>query len=138
MGNRDYSGMLRNIDYTDPFSKKNRIHIIQIAPGYAKGELVVAEDSMNFGGLVHGGALATLADMVGGTCACSKGGSCVTANCSMEFLRPASSGTLFCEATPKKMGKTLSVIQMSIADEEGRLIATGTYTFFLFSEENPA
>jgi len=135
MGNRDYSGMLRNIDYTDPFSKKNRIHIIQIAPGYAKGELVVAEDSMNFGGLVHGGALATLADMVGGTCACSKGGSCVTANCSMEFLRPAKGSKIVGEGFPVKLGNSLSVVRVELRNDQGDLVATGTFTFYMLKEE---
>ena len=56
--------------------------------------------------MIHGGAMATLADTVAGCCACSKGGNCVTASSSMEFLRPAQ-GDLFCEATPKKLGRQL-------------------------------
>lgn len=130
--------LMQALNQPHQFSYENGIRLTHVEPGLARGELVIGPNSINPHGNVHGGALATLADVVAGSCACSKGGRCVTANCSMEFLRPASSGTLFCEATPKKMGKTLSVIQMSIADEEGRLIATGTYTFFLLSEENPA
>ena len=52
----------------------------------------------------------------------------------MEFLRPAR-GDLFCEATPKKLGRKLSVIQVSIADRLGKTVATGTFTFFMSKPE---
>lgn len=135
MASQDYSGMLHNTDYTDPFSEKNRIHITQIGPGYAKGELAVGADSLNFGGLVHGGALATLADMVGGTCACSKGGTCVTANCSMEFLRPAKGKKIVGEGFPVKLGSSLSVVRVELRNDEGDLVATGTFTFYMLKDE---
>lgn len=128
--------LMQALNAPHQFSYENGIRLTHVEPGLARGELAVGPNSINPHGNVHGGALATLADVVAGSCACSKGGRCVTANCSMEFLRPADSGTLFCEATPKKMGKTLSVIQLAITDGQGRLIATGTYTFFLFPAEN--
>ena len=75
-------------------------------------------------------AMATLADTVAGCCACSRGGSCVTASSSMEFLRPAQ-GDLFCEATPKKLGRQLSVIQITITNAGGKTVAAGTFSFFM-------
>lgn len=113
------------------FSYENGIVLEQVEPGYARGSLRVGENSVNPHGKVHGGALATLADTVGGCCACSKGGSCVTANSSMEFLRPAQGPVIVCRARPKKMGRTLSVIQVELSDESGRLVAAGTFTFFM-------
>ena len=80
---------------------------------------------------VHGGALATLADTVGGCCACSKGGLCVTSSSTMEFLRPADGPRIFCTATPKKMGYHLSVIQVELTNVSGETVATGTFTFFM-------
>ena len=116
------------------FSYENGIMVTHAEPGLVRGELTVTENSYNPHGIVHGGALTTLADTVAGCCACSKGGSCVTANCSMEFLRPATGSKLYCEATPKKMGRSLSVIQLVITNEKGAVVATGTYTFFMFPE----
>ena len=78
--------------------------------------------------------MAALADTVAGCCACSKGGSCVTASSSMEFLRPAQ-GDLFCEATPKKLGRQLSVVQVIITNGLGKAVATGTFTFFMSKPE---
>jgi len=126
--------IVRTVNTPHQFSYENGILLTDVSPGYAKGELTVGPDSINPHGNVHGGALATLADTVSGCCACSKGGSCVTANCSMEFLRPATGSKLYCEATPKKMGRSLSVIQLVITNEKGAVVATGTYTFFMFPE----
>lgn len=116
------------------FSYENGIAVTRIEPGLAQGELRAGPSSINPHGMIHGGAMATLADTVAGCCACSKGGQCVTASSSMEFLRPAR-GDLFCEATPKKLGRKLSVIQVSIADRLGKTVATGTFTFFMSKPE---
>ena len=126
--------IVRTVNTPHQFSYENGILLTDVSPGYAKGELTVGPNSINPHGNVHGGALATLADTVSGCCACSRGGSCVTANCSMEFLRPATGSKIYCEATPKKMGRSLSVIQLVITNDKGAMVATGTYTFFMFPE----
>lgn len=113
------------------FSYENGAIVTDVAPGYAKGELTIGPDSINPHGNVHGGALTTLADTVCGCCACSKGDSCVTANSSMEFLRPANGTKIYCEATPKKMGRTLTVVQFTLTNDQSAVVATGTFTFFM-------
>ena len=72
-----------------------------------------------------------LADTVGGCCACSKGGSCVTSGCSIEYLRPANGSKIYCTATPKKLGRTLSVVALEMTNDQGAVVATATYTFFM-------
>ena len=113
------------------FSYESGVLITHAEPGRVLGELTVTENSYNPHGFVHGGLLATLADTTAGCCACSKGGHCVTANCSMEFLRPATGKMIYCEATPKKMGRSLSTIQVVLTNEENTVVATGTFTFFM-------
>ena len=112
------------------FAYENGIEITHVEPGLARGVLHAGPDSINPHGYIHGGAMATLADTVAGCCACSTGGTCVTATSTMEFLRPAQ-GDLFCEATPKKLGRKLSVVQIAIANVQGKTVATGTFTFFM-------
>ncbi len=116
------------------FSYENGIVVTHVEPGLARGELHAGPNSLNPHGMIHGGAMATLADTVGGCCACSTGKVCVTASSSMEFLRPAY-GDLTCEATPKKLGNKLSVVQVVIRNGEGKAVATGTFTFFMYQEE---
>ena len=113
------------------FSYENGILITHAEPGLVRGELTVNENSYNPHGIVHGGALTTLADTAAGCCACSRGGGCVTANFSMEFLRPATGKKIYCEAIPKKMGRTLSVIAVTLTNDENTVVATGTFTFYM-------
>lgn len=122
------------VNRPNQFSYENGITVTRVEPGLARGELRAGPNSVNPHGTVHGGAIAALADTVAGCCACSGGDSCVTASSSMEFLRPAR-GDLFCEATPKKLGRQLSVIQLAITDTGGKTVATGTFTFFMFRPE---
>lgn len=113
------------------FSFDNGIAITQARKDYAEGVLTVQPSSYNPNGTVHGGCLFTLADTVAGVAACSRGASCVTVNSSMEFLRPATGARITCTASPKKAGRTLSVIQVTLSNEHGKTVATGTFTFFL-------
>ena len=112
------------------FSYENGIELTHVEPGLTRGVLHMGPNSFNPEGRIHGGAIATLADTVAGCCACSTGGDCVTSSCSIEYLRSAETD-LVCEATPKKLGRKLSVIQVSITDTAGKLVATGTFTFFM-------
>ena len=112
------------------FNFANGITLTHAQPGLTRGVLRAGPYSVNPEGHIHGGAIATLADTVAGCCACSKGGDCVTSSSSLEYLRPAT-GDLFCEATPKKLGRRLSVIQVVITDRLGKTVATGTFTFFM-------
>lgn len=113
------------------FSFVNGVTVTKLQRDLCEGELAVGPDSRNPSGHVHGGALVTLADTVAGCCACSRGGDCVTANESFEFLRPADGPKIFCRATPKKMGRRLCVIQVELTDSQGQLVAAGTFTFFM-------
>lgn len=115
------------------FSFENGITVTRLEPDLCEGELAVGPNSRNPGGHVHGGALVTLADTVAGCCACSRGGNCVTANESFEFLRTADGPKIFCRATPKKMGRSLCVIQVELTDNAGKLVAAGTFTFFMMA-----
>lgn len=116
------------------FSYENGIYVTKVEPGRAEGVLEVGPNSINPHGMVHGGALATLGDTVGGSCACANGRRCVTAGSTMEFLRPAYGKRITCIATPKKEGRTLSVIQVEMYNDEGKLVVTGTFTFFMMEK----
>ena len=118
--------IIRSVNSPHQFAFENGIVITDVGPGYAKGELTVGPDSINPHGNVHGGALSPLADTVGGCCACSKGGTCVTSGCSIEYLRPANGSKIYCTATPKKLGRPLVVGHL-----QGAVVATATYTFFM-------
>ena len=119
------------------FSYENGILVTHVEPGLARGELRAGPNSVNPHGMIHGGALATLADTAGGGWACSTGGNCVTASSTLQFLRPAYGEKIFCEATRNKLGRKLSVVQLVMTDTKGKVVATGTYTFFMIDPVQP-
>lgn len=54
----------------------------------------------------------------------------------MEFLRPVDGDRITCTAVPKKEGQTLSVIQVELRNGAEALVATGTFTFFMFDRKD--
>ena len=135
MDDRNYS-ILDAVNTPHQFSYENGIEITHVEPGLAQGMLHAGPNSINPHGMIHGGAIATLADTVAGSCACSRGGRCVTCSATLEFLRPAQ-GDLFCEATPKKLGQKLSVVQVVIRNTQKKAVATGTLTFYMEAPHQP-
>ena len=123
--------LARLINRPGLYAYESGMTVTEIRPGYGEGILKVGPTVMNPHGTVHGGALYTLADTVAGTAACAHGASCVTLDSSMEFLRPATGPTVRCVATPKKEGKNISVMQVVLTNEDGREVATGTFTFYM-------
>ncbi len=127
---QERSSLFHIINAEHQFNYENGITLTYVEPGLTRGVLRAGPDSVNPEGHIHGGAIATLADTVAGCCACSTGGDCVTSSSTLEYLRPAT-GDLFCQAVPKKLGRHLSVIQVTITDAAEKTVATGTFTFFM-------
>jgi 1,4-dihydroxy-2-naphthoyl-CoA hydrolase len=89
------------------------------------------------GGLLHGGALMTLADTAGAVCAflgLPAGARTATTQSGTHLLRavPGSSGSSGSEiratARPVHSGRTQIVVQTDVTDDRGRLVARTTQT----------
>ena len=110
-----YSKLLELVNTSGCFAPANHMYVTELRPDHsAVGVLEVQPSSLNPMGIVHGGALVTLADTVCGTAAFTTGHMCVTLDCS----------------TPRKLGKTVLVYEAVLTDDTGRTVATGVYTFF--------
>ena len=126
------SDLLDRVNHSGCFAPANHMYVTRVGEDHtAEGVLEVQQpSSLNPMGMVHGGALVALADTVCGTAAFSTGHTCVTLDCSMQYLAQARGARIFCTATPKKLGRTIMVYDAALTDEGGRLVATGTYTFY--------
>ena len=126
-----FSKIVARINASNSFAPANHMFVTQVGEDHsAQGVLEVQPTSLNPMGMVHGGALVALADTVCGTAAFSTGHTCVTLDCSMQYLAQARGARIFCTAPPKKLGRTIMVYDAALTDEGGRLVATGTYTFY--------
>ena len=129
-----YREMLDKVNSGPYFGPRSGAMVTFAGGGEAEGELIIRPETRNPMGVVHGGALFTLADTVAGTAAFTTGRNCVTLDSSMQFLSAARGDRVRCTAKPKKAGRTILVYEISITDSEERLVATGIFTFFATGE----
>jgi uncharacterized protein (TIGR00369 family) len=114
-----------------PFMNTCGIRISSAAPTEVRGELAWAANLCTAGGVMHGGALMTLADSVGAMCAflnLPPGTSTTTIESKTNFFRALRGGRAQAVATPLHVGRTIVVVQTDIRDDEGKRIALVTQT----------
>lgn len=127
----DYEKLLLKKDFTNGFIEHLGIEIVQIGEGCAKGEIEISEVHRNVIGSVHGGCIYSLADTVTGVAAASYGTYMTTVSGNMNYLSPALKiKKLTGEARAIKHGKTLTVFDVDIYDENKNLLANGCFTYF--------
>ena len=91
----------------------------------------IPPESCNPSGMVHGGAIYTMADNAAGSAMAAYGEQAVTLNAQYNFMRAAKAGdVLTAEARETKHGGTVCVFDIRITDQDGNLDGTGTFTFY--------
>jgi len=112
------------------FMLYNHMELESLGPDRAVFRLDIRPESRNPFGMVHGGALYTLADNAAGTAAHTDGRAYVTQTSSLHFLRNQSEGTVRAEGRVRHRGKSTCLTEVDITGEDGVLLATGEFTFF--------
>lgn len=113
-----------------------------IGTGQAKGTVEVTESHLNRGGIMHGGAIATLADSTLGRAAgttLEAGQSLATASMTMTYMSSATPGDqLTAIARVRKRGRTTIVVEAEITREaDQREIAHAIATFMVIVPRTP-
>ena len=115
-----------------PFAALIGVELLEVSPELVRGRLEWALERCTAGGLLHGGALMTLADTCGGTCAFlnlpEEAIGTATVESNTNFLRAAREGAVTAETRPLHKGRTLIVLETELRDERGRLVAKVTQT----------
>jgi uncharacterized protein (TIGR00369 family) len=110
-----------------PFLKLLGVTIISRSPERSEAEVVNREDLCNRRGVMHGGAIMALADIMGGmtaSAALPKGGRTATIESKTNFLASIPPGdTVRAVCTPVHSGRTTIVLQTNITRSDGRLAA---------------
>ena len=108
------------------------IRITRAEPDEVRGEMAVTPDLANRNGVLHGGALMSFADTLGGSAAFANlgpGDTTTTVESKTNFLRPVPIGevaTGIC--IPLKVGRSLMVFQTTILRSDGKPAAIVTQT----------
>jgi uncharacterized protein (TIGR00369 family) len=93
------------------------------------GRLAWAPERCTAGGILHGGALMSLADSVGGICALlglPAGANTATTSSTSHLFRALRDGEAIATARPLHRGRTAVVIQTDVTDATGRIVAQVT------------
>jgi uncharacterized protein (TIGR00369 family) len=109
-----------------PFAQAIGVEITAAAAEEVAGRLAWTPERCTAGGLLHGGALMTLADALGAVCAylnLPAGASTSTIEAKTNFFRGVRSGHVEGVARPVHVGRTTVVVQTDLRDGEGRRVA---------------
>ncbi|MCD7929274.1 MAG: PaaI family thioesterase [Clostridiales bacterium] len=113
------------------------IHLLEDQEGRYYAQAQATPQVHNPYGIVHGGLLYTMADMVAGATARQHGRHPVTLDSNMHFLRNVTSGVLTARAEVVRAGGSVAVLRARVYGGEGvaLLLAEGTFTFFYRREK---
>lgn len=112
------------------FMNHNFMEVEQVQRDFAVVRLEIRPESHNPYGMVHGGALYTMADNAAGLAAHTDGRTYVTQNSHMQMLRNQPTGVLRAKAQLCYRGRSTCVVAVDIVNAEDLLLATGSFTFF--------
>jgi len=114
-----------------PFAITLGIELEQPSPERAAGSLPWAPERCTAGGVMHGGAILSLADTLGAICAFMNlppGAGTTTIETKSNFFRAVRGGSVKGIARPLHVGRTIIVVQTELSDDDGRAVAQTTQT----------
>ncbi len=114
----------------DRFAAQAGIELLEVQEGFARARMKLSPNHLNGVDIVQGGAVFTLADLAFAAAANSHGEVAVAVDVSISFLRAATEGTLFAEATEVSRTKKLSTCLVRVTDDAGALVALFKGTAF--------
>jgi uncharacterized protein (TIGR00369 family) len=120
-----------------PFHAGLGLRVDEARAGAVSLSLETAPEQRNLQGLVHGGVLATLADMAMGLAvrsAIEEGRRHVTIELGVHYLRPARPGRVSARGETVRVGSQVAFARAEIVDAGQRLLATATGTFVVTRE----
>ena len=121
---------------TCPYYTLLNVKIDEVKEGYARLTMNLEEKHLQFLKTVHGGAIASLADSAAAWATIGSAGLKavpVTVEMKINFLAPVESGLLTAEARIVHKGLKISVSDVEVKDDKGRLVAKSLVTYYLRS-----
>lgn len=120
------------------FIGNNNYNVIKVEEGYCELEGVISETSYNNMNIVHGGYIFGLADTAAGIAALSNvfgsDVNIVTVDANINYFKPAKGERLVAKAKTIKPGKTISVIEVEIYNDNNDIVAKSSMTFYYINK----
>ncbi len=107
----------------DRYAAHLGVEMLEFSQGTARAKMELKEHHLNSAGMVHGGAIFSLADAVFSAASNSHGTLAVAINVSISFFKAAKKGTLFAEGREVSFNPRLATYIIDVKDEAGNAIA---------------
>jgi uncharacterized protein (TIGR00369 family) len=115
-----------------PFTATLGLELVSAAPEEVHARLAWEERLCTAGGMLHGGALISLADAAGAYCAFLNlpegAGGTATIESKTNFFRAVREGTVHATSRPLHVGRTTIVVETDLRDDAGKHVARVTQT----------
>jgi 1,4-dihydroxy-2-naphthoyl-CoA hydrolase len=115
-----------------PFARTLGIDFTRYEPDEVRARLAWSPELCTTGGVLHGGAIMTLADSTGGACAFlnlpENSGGTTTVESKTNFMRAVRDGFIEAVSRPLHAGRTVIVVETDVRDAGARLVARVTQT----------
>lgn len=128
----DHLKRLEDVFARVPFARHLRMEFVSAERGTATFALDARDELMRMGGIMHGGALASLIDTAAAFAVLTTLGPdarTATVDMTIHFLRPVSGGRIEARARILREGRRLVILAVEATDEMGVLVATATATY---------
>ncbi len=103
----------------DYFRELLGIQVLEVKECYAKMQMKVTKDHVNFHGVTHGGAIFALADCAFAEAVNFGETTAVAVQVSINFLKPSAEGdTLIAEAVKVSEGRTFGLYNITVRKED--------------------
>lgn len=123
---------LLKVTYDNEYNQFLGFEYLELNVNYSKARMEYKQNLLNPYGTFHGGALLSFVDAVAGTTASMCGYYVTTVSCNLNFLLPAGNTQfIYCECMKLKTGRHIIVYDIRITDDEGNLLDSGEFSFFV-------
>jgi len=109
-----------------PYAGALGIELHEATPTLTTGSLAWTPRRCTAGGILHGGAIMSLADTVAAVCAflnLPEGADTATIDSNTRLYRALRGGALHASARPAHVGRTVIVVTTDLTDDQQRLVA---------------
>ena len=120
---------LKTREQTEPIAQYLGMRLVELTPGYAKIAMKVRPEYLNFNGYIFGGIIAAVADQAFAYATNSLISQSIASQFNIHFINGVKVGDeLIAECRVVKSGRRVGVSEMTVTDQDGKLIAKATGT----------
>ena len=113
----------------EPIASFLKMKLLELTPGYAKVMIKITPHHLNFNGMVFGGIVMALADQAFAYATNSLVSPSIATQFNIHLISGAKVGDkLTAECRVIKSGRRIGVSEMTVTDQDGKLIAKATGT----------